>query len=103
MVSFVLAPVSNTSWSLNGTTIAGSPIGWIGSSSIYLNVPTDVAIDRNGTVYVLDSYNGRVQRFIPGSTVATTVVSGNYGTGLNQFYGSKLSYAKIIIVLFKGI
>ncbi|CAF1561475.1 unnamed protein product, partial [Adineta ricciae] len=81
------APVSNISWSLNGTTIAGSPIGWSGSSSVYLSVPTDVAIDRNGTVYVLDSYNGRVQCFVPGSTAATTVVSGDYGTGWNQFHG----------------
>ncbi|CAF1588571.1 unnamed protein product [Adineta ricciae] len=81
------APVSNISWLLNGTTIAGSSIGWSGSSSVYLSIPTDVAIDRNGTVYVLDSYNGRVQCFDPGSTVVTTVVSGGYGTGWNQFYG----------------
>ncbi|CAF1159567.1 unnamed protein product [Adineta ricciae] len=80
------APMSNTIWSLNGTTIAGSPTGWSGHSPALLTEPSDIAIERNGTLYVLDAGNYRVQRFLPGSTVGTTVVNGSYGTRWNQFY-----------------
>ncbi|CAF1261812.1 unnamed protein product [Adineta ricciae] len=68
------APMSNTIWSLNG------------NSSTLLTEPSDISIERNGTLYVLDAGNYRVQRFLPGSTVGATVVSGSYGTGWNQFY-----------------
>ncbi|CAF0795080.1 unnamed protein product [Adineta ricciae] len=76
---------STSLWSLNGTTIAGSSVGLSGSSSTYLKQPVDVTIDKNGILYVLDSSNYRVQRFLPGSTIGTTVVYGSVGTGLNQF------------------
>ncbi|CAF1246558.1 unnamed protein product [Adineta ricciae] len=78
---------SMSPWSLNGTTVAGSPIGWGGSSSLYLNRPSDIAIDKNGTIYVLDSNNYRVQRFLSDSAIGTTVISSSYGAGVHQFVG----------------
>ncbi len=76
-------------WQRNATTVAGSKGGTSGSSSSKLNSPTDVYIDNNSNIYVLDANNYRVQRFPSNSTIATTVINGSSGTGLNQFYWSK--------------
>ncbi len=72
-------------WSSNATTIAGSPIGLSGDTSTYLNSPYDVFVYNSSTIYVLDSGNYRVQRFVSNSMVGTTMLSGSSGTGLNQF------------------
>lgn len=47
----------------NGTTIAGSATGTIGSTSNLLNGPIGVTVDCNFNVYVADYSNYRVQRF----------------------------------------
>ncbi len=80
-----------TTWSSNGTTIGGSPIGLYGSTSTTLNFPYDVFVDNNNIVYVLDSLNYRVQRFLPNSIIGTTVVSGSSGSMLNQFSSNRNS------------
>ncbi len=86
-LTLILCPTAT--WQGNATTVAGSAGGTSGSSSKKLDAPTDVYIDSNSNIYVLDAYNYRVQRFTSSSTVGTTVISSSYGTGLNQFSWSK--------------
>ncbi|CAF0921761.1 unnamed protein product [Adineta ricciae] len=76
---------SLTPYVFNATTIAGSYLGYYGSDENYLDSPYDALIDKNGMLYVADSDNCRVQRFLPGSTSGTTVVNGSSGSALNQF------------------
>ena len=60
-----------------------------GSSNDRLNRPYDIAIDRNGNIYVSDGNNYRIQKFTPGSTEGITVAGGNgAGPGLNQINGA---------------
>ena len=87
---FLSVPDSNLSCSLNpyvfnGTTIAGSNLGYYGSGENYLDSPYDAFVDKNGTLYVADSDNYRVQRFLPGSTSGTTIVAGSSGSALYEF------------------
>jgi hypothetical protein len=74
---------------VNATTVAGSSILGGGSTSQTLQYPTDVFIDTIGAIYVADSSNYRVQKWLPGASNGTTVVPGSSGTGLNQFNSSK--------------
>ncbi|CAF3727568.1 unnamed protein product, partial [Adineta steineri] len=76
----------NMTWSPDGITIAGSSLGLSNNTAAYLNMPQDVFIDQNGTLYVLDSGNLRVQRFFPNSTIGTTIINGTSGYKLNEFY-----------------
>ncbi len=76
-------------WSVNASTVAGSSFGWSGNTASFLNGPTDVFIDNTGAIYVSDSYNYRVQKWLPGSNVGTTVAGGSSGTGLNQLNTGK--------------
>ncbi len=82
-------------WQGSATTVAGAKAGTSGSSSSKLNYPTDVYIDNNSNIYVLDASNYRVQRFPLNSTIGTTVINGSYGTGLNQFAWSKFKIGSI--------
>ena len=82
-----LAPFSNqncpiTTWLPNAKTIAGSPIGLTNNTFSLLRSPRDTFIDESNILYVLDSWNYRVQRFFPNSTIGTTMVNGSYGTRL---------------------
>lgn len=87
--SFRSVPSSNTDcavaiYASHATTIAGSSIGDWGETPLLLNEPSDTVIDKNGTVYVLDALNDRVQRFTRNSMVGTTVVNATNGDELNQ-------------------
>ena len=77
-------------WRVNATTVTGSSIGLAGSTASLLYYPKDVFVDNRGAVYVSDSSNYRVQKWLPGATNGSTVAGGNYGTGLNQLGGGKL-------------
>jgi hypothetical protein len=77
-----------TIWSTNATTIAGSPVGTYGDNSTLLFYPTDIFVDDNNTLYVLDG-NSRVQRFLSNSVIGTTVINATWGSDLNQFESSK--------------
>ncbi|CAF1271665.1 unnamed protein product [Adineta ricciae] len=76
---------SLTPYVFNATTIAGSNLGYYGSDENYLDSPYDAFVDKNGILYVADSDNYRVQRFLPDTTSGTTVVTGSSGSALNQF------------------
>ncbi|CAF1305851.1 unnamed protein product [Adineta ricciae] len=68
----------------NGTTIAGSSTGLLGSSSLLLYLPFDLTFDVNGYLYVADSGNARVQRFPPNSLNGTSVAgTGSLSNALN--------------------
>nr|ACD54732.1 gluconolactonase-like protein [Adineta vaga] len=72
------ASCSMTTWYSNGTTIAGSSIGDTDYASTSLSSPYDIFIDKNDTMYVVDSFNFRVQRFQSSSTNGITVVNISY-------------------------
>jgi len=46
-------------------------------------MPTDIALDSQGNIYILDSGNHRVQKFTPGGEYITTI--GNKGQGPAEF------------------
>ena len=72
---------------LVGTTVAGNSNGNSGSGSTYLNNPHGLFLTSNGTLYVVDTDNARVQAFSPNSTTGSTVVPN-----------SVLSYPEFIYV-----
>lgn len=87
-------------WQMNGQTVytslkqefqrrAETVAGGNGSGILnnQLSAPDDVSVDPAGNVYVLDSYNNRVQKWSPGSTQAVTVAGGNgLGSAANQLF-----------------
>ncbi len=79
-------------WAANATTVAGSSLLGAGSTSQTLWSPQDVFVDSIGSIYVSDANNYRVQRWFPGASSGTTVVSGSSGTGTNQFNNSKYCF-----------
>lgn len=82
-------------WLSNATTIAGSKISDFIDPSTQLYMPYDVWLDNDDTFYVLDTYNYRVQKFTSNSTTGVTIISGDYGSELNQFISSRFSAIKI--------
>lgn len=60
----------------NASTIAGDANGNSGSSATRLSYPHDVAVDRNGNVYVVDTTNHRVQLWYVNATAGITI-AGN--------------------------
>ena len=61
-----------------GKTIAGQPNGMNGTNANELNRPSFIILDSNQNLYVSDTLNHRVQFFLNGSYVGTTVA----GTGM---------------------
>lgn len=83
------------------TTLAGSPLqegsaDGVGSAARF-NLPTDVAVDLSGNVYVADSYNDRIRKITPDGTVSTLAGSGSYGnadgTGTAASFGVPIGVA----------
>ncbi|CAF1278678.1 unnamed protein product [Rotaria sordida] len=60
-------------WSSKVTTMAGI-FGKEGDSPLHLNMPTSLAIDLDGNLFVSDEKNNRIQRFAPGETSGVTVI-----------------------------
>ena len=64
---------------MSGTTVAGSS-GDPGPWAYQFSSPTAIAVDRFGFLYVLDTGNGRVQKWWPGASFGTTVIAGVLST-----------------------
>jgi sugar lactone lactonase YvrE len=86
-------------WKLNGNvvyraylnfrskavTVAGTGISGAEQNQLY--GPGDVQVDDSGNVYVLDGYNSRVQKWMPGAISGITVAGGNgTGSAANQLF-----------------
>ncbi|CAF1494321.1 unnamed protein product, partial [Adineta steineri] len=71
--------------SIIGTTIAGQSNGTGGSALNCLNTPSDIDVDVNGNIYVVDTNNHRVV-FWPTGSSSGTIVAGNgiSGSSNNQ-------------------
>ena len=78
-----------------GTTVAGVTSS-AGNSSSKLYSPTSIFVDSIGSIYITDSLNYRVQKWIPGQSNGTTVAGGQgMGTTLNKLgvcYGVFVDY-----------
>ncbi|CAN5640189.1 hypothetical protein BH09BAC4_BH09BAC4_04380 [soil metagenome] len=76
----------NSTSATSGSTVAGGN-GYGGGANQLAN-PYGMYVDKQGTIYVADEGNHRIQKFPPNSTSATsgsTVAGGNgEGTGANQ-------------------
>ena len=70
----------------NGTAVAGIT-GVLGNGSNQLNYPTYLYVDASQNLYVTDTFNNRVMRWINGAFSGSVVAGdGTLGTSLNQLY-----------------
>ncbi|MFZ2783896.1 MAG: T9SS type A sorting domain-containing protein [Sediminibacterium sp.] len=74
-----------------GVTIAGSETGNAGSGKNQLNLPSALAFDLTGGLYIADARNNRIQKFILTGTsldsVIKTAVTGQYAVQAYAFNG----------------
>lgn len=96
---------SGLTWSVNGTTVAGSPAGIAGSSLRQLFFPNGIYYDRPYKQIIVSDYsNHRILRFSLTNLSANGVVmaGGNsFGCSLNQFqsvYGVALDSLRQLYV-----
>jgi hypothetical protein len=82
MLGVATGPVASASVT-NGFTVAGG--NGEGSAADQLFNASGVVVDVAGNVYVADTNNNRVQKWLPGATVGLTVAGGNgQGGAANQ-------------------
>ncbi|CAF0718554.1 unnamed protein product [Adineta steineri] len=63
-----------------------------GSSNTQLDHPQGVYVDTNGTMYISDYYNHRVQKYINGPNIGITIAGRSWsdaGSSLNQLNGPR--------------
>ena len=68
----------------SGVTVAG---GSSGSEADQLKLPLGVSVEANGDIYIADTDNNRIQKWVLGATTGTRVAGGNggdYATGADQ-------------------
>ncbi len=84
----VVAPVFGSSGGGTITTIAGRtapgyPGGFSGdggpATSAQLSTPADLAVDKNGNVYIADFGNDRIRKVTPGGRITTFAGTGKHG------------------------
>ncbi|CAF1393465.1 unnamed protein product, partial [Didymodactylos carnosus] len=71
-----LSMCTPATWNKNGITVAGVN-GINGSFATHLFQPQGIFIDQFDNLYVADSENDRIQKFVQGSNVGVTVAGGN--------------------------
>ncbi|CAF4993534.1 unnamed protein product, partial [Rotaria sp. Silwood1] len=67
------------SGALSGITVAGAT-GSAGPWSYQFSSPTAITLDPFGYMYILDTGNSRVQKWLPGAAYGATVISGSLNT-----------------------
>ena len=73
-------------WNSTGITIAGvSTIP--GTDNMHLNWPFDLTLDYQGTMFIADRNNHRIQKYVRGSINGTTVAGFGNGTSSTSLYG----------------
>ncbi|CAF3821736.1 unnamed protein product, partial [Adineta steineri] len=65
-----------------GTVVAGG--NGAGSAANQLNNLRSIVVDHQGTLYIADGSNNRIQRWLQNASSGTTVVGGTQGTATNQ-------------------
>ena len=66
-------------WNSTGLTVAGvSTVS--GTDNMHLNRPLDLALDYQGTMFIADINNHRIQKYVRGSRNGTTVAGFGNGT-----------------------
>lgn len=71
-------------WNTNGITVAGGHSS--GNATNQLYYPQSVFVDNNGTIYVADMYNHRIQKWPSGAKSGSTIAgTGTAGSGNNEF------------------
>ena len=81
--SNILSGTSGVYWNVTATRIAGT--GSSGNGTNQVSSPTGIFIDASNNVYIGDSGNYRIMRYMSGVTSGTIVAgTGVSGTGLNQ-------------------
>jgi hypothetical protein len=86
MNDFSLGFIPTLRWNPIGITIAGVTNA-AGNASNQLYQPTDIALVYPNLIYIADNYNHRIQKYVIGSSIGTTVAgeaNGFGGTSLNQ-------------------
>lgn len=73
---------------MSGTTVAGTS-GDPGPWAHQFSSPTAIAVDRFGFLYILDTGNGRVQKWWPGASFGTTVIGGVLSTPYGLQFDSR--------------
>ena len=66
------------------STVAGTGVSGAGATT--LNNPTGVFVDAAGAAYVADENNHRIQKWLPGASIGTTVAGGSLGSAANQLH-----------------
>lgn len=82
---------------MSGTTVAGSSAN-SGPYAYQFSSPTAITFDPFGYMYILDTGNLRVQRWLPGAAYGITVIS----TSLNSPYGMKVGPSGNIVLADSG-
>ncbi|CAF1044652.1 unnamed protein product [Adineta steineri] len=67
-----------------GTVVAGD--NGAGTGANQLNNPRSIIVDSSGTLYIADTYNNRIQRWLQNATSGITIVGGIQGTASDQLY-----------------
>ncbi|CAF0996966.1 unnamed protein product [Adineta steineri] len=78
----VLKFPSNSTSANYGTVVAGGNGPGIGANQ--LNDSRSIVVDSNGTLYIADAGNNRIQRWLQNATNGTTIVGGTQGAASNQ-------------------
>ena len=84
-------------WNSSGVTVAGLT-GSAGNGNNQLNAPIDVVLDWAQNLYIVDSNNHRVQKYLFGSSVGTTVA----GNGIPGGSPSQLRDPSRVLVDLNG-
>lgn len=80
-------------WNTTGITVAGL-VGNPGNTSYQLNTPLDVVLDWANNLYITDSYNHRIQKYLFNTLVGRTV-AGDETRGLAP---SQLYYPSRVLI-----